>query len=225
MKKRAQHAAEIVPRIRAALAGAYRARMGGAVRRARSLRGGARGRGHVRPSPGGVRGHPRELRASARRALPRHGAPDPLRRRTRARSVRRAGAGAALARDPGAGSATPDEEIERLHRTGAVVGARRRAREPERDGLSSCAASCSCPPRAPSSSRKALASEADAISFDLEDAVQETPKGRGARDAASVPAGDAPSAPRQGHHRAGERIDDRRTSRRTWPPWPGRAWT
>ena len=55
VRKRAAHADEIVPRIRAALPGAYRARMGSAVRRARSLCGGAGHRGHVRPSAGGRR--------------------------------------------------------------------------------------------------------------------------------------------------------------------------
>ena len=55
---------------------------------------------------------------------------------------------------------------------------------------------------------KALAGEADAISFDLEDAVQESRKGEARRTLQAFLQRDAPAAPRQGPHRAGERADD-----------------
>ena len=69
-----------------------------------------------------------------------------------------------------------DEEIERLHSTGAVVGPSKGAR-----GLNAVdllmRSKLFVPASRPELFDKALASEADAISFDLEDAVQESRKG------------------------------------------------
>ena len=52
MRSRAQHAAELLPELRAALAERTRAGVGGDLRRARALRRGAPDRGHVRSSAG-----------------------------------------------------------------------------------------------------------------------------------------------------------------------------
>ena len=101
VRKRAEHAALLVPAAARGAAGAHRAGVGGALRRARALRGGAPGRGHVRSSAGGRRRHPGELRAPGRGPLPRHGASGALRRRPAARALRGAAARAALAGDPG----------------------------------------------------------------------------------------------------------------------------
>ena len=100
-----------------------------------------------------------------------------------------------------------DEEIDRLCRVGAVVGPAERAR-----GLNTVdvlmRSKLFVPASRPELFAKALAGEADAISFDLEDAVQETRRSRRRERYRDVPARDGSAAPRQGHHRAGERTDD-----------------
>src|SRR5262249_7791769 len=128
----------------------------------------------VRRPPGGVRGHPRELRARTHRSLPRDGASGSVRRRLRSGAVRGADDGPGRARDP---------HVARLFRGGhrAVVSLPRRGDAVGRDaGLSAMdllmRSKLFVPASRPELFAKALAGDADAISFDLEDAVQDSRK-------------------------------------------------
>ena len=134
-----------------------------------------------------------ELRASPHRTLPRDGASDPLRRRTRAGSVRRAGAGAALARDPG---------VARLRGRGDRAAAEhgshrrhpRRARGPERGG-SPHAQQAVRARLAPRALRQGAGQRGRRHLLRPGGRRPGEPKGRGATDAAGVPEGDAALGP------------------------------
>ena len=102
-------------------------------------------------------------------------------------------------------------------------GCSARGRWSDRGRPRSCAASSSCPRRGPELFAKALAGAADALSFDLEDAVQESTEGRGARDPGGIPAPGLRAAARQDPHRAGERAGDAALRGRSPRRWRGRA--
>jgi len=227
--KRAEHEALLVPRLREALQGAHRARVGGALRGERvPWRGGPPGRGHVSTIRRWPReGNPGELRAPPGWAANRgHG-------RTR---VHFGGAPAATpgSRRPELGqqlrsrswpaSATPPRRSSGSAVRGAVVAPEEGARGHEPRRPSSCAASCSCPASRPELFAKALAGDAE------RDLLR--PGGRGPRRAERprprrvLHAFLRQSSPRP----AGKivivrvkRAHERRTSRPTWPRWPARV--
>ena len=94
VRKRAQHAAEIVPKLRAALMTRTALEWEAVVRRRGAVRGGAADRGHVRSSASARRRDRRDDRASDARQLSRRRAADQVRTHAGAGAVRRAGAGA-----------------------------------------------------------------------------------------------------------------------------------
>ena len=113
-------------------------------------------------------------------------------------------------------SATVDAEIDRLCKAGAV------GRAGEGDWRLSAVAflmrsKLFVPASRPELFAKALAGEADAISFDLEDAVQESRKVEARSTLQAFLKERHRSASRQGHHRTSEWANERRTSRPTWP--------
>ena len=100
MRSRAAHAAELVPELRAALAERSARGMGGDLRRARALRGGAADRGHVRSSAGSRRGSGRHARPSGGRPLSHDDQADQIRRHAGATALPGADLRPAQRRDP-----------------------------------------------------------------------------------------------------------------------------
>ncbi len=91
VRKRAQHAAEIVPKLRAALMERTADGVGAGVRRQGAVRDGAADRGHVRSSASARRRDRHGDRASDAGQLPRRRAADQVRTHTGTGAVRRAG--------------------------------------------------------------------------------------------------------------------------------------